>query len=317
MQTVQQVTVARQRAEEPEASAGKETKIAVVIPTMNEPAVGKVIGEARQSLKGYALEVVVVDKSVDDTPEKATEAGARVIAQERSGYGDAYVLGFGHVPPDTKVVVTIDGDYTYDPREISLLIDPILRGDADLVLGNRFAHMDRGAMALRNRFGNRVITGTINLLFGLRLKDSQTGFRALRAGALRQLELESDGMPFASEMIIDAHRKGLHIAEVPVSYRRRIGQAKMKAYRDGSLIIGLVLLMAQRYNPLTIFLPIGLLTMLGGIVLWAIVIQEWLSTGTINRLASVAGGTLLFLTGVQIIIFGVLTSIIISVRSGR
>jgi hypothetical protein len=177
--------------------------------------------------------------------------------------------------------------------------------------------MDRGAMNVRNRFGNRVITVAINLLFRLKLKDSQTGLRALRASALGRLEFVSDGMPFASEMIIDAHKKSLRITEVPASYRRRIGQAKMKAYRDGSLIFGLVIRKAQERNPLAIFLPAGLVMMLGGVVLWVVVLQEWLATGTINRLASAAGGTMLFLAGLQVIILGVLAGILVSLYVRR
>jgi dolichol-phosphate mannosyltransferase len=177
--------------------------------------------------------------------------------------------------------------------------------------------MDEGAMTARNRLGNRVITLTINVLFRMRLKDSQTGYRALRTSSLRGLEFVSSGMPFASEMIIDGRNKSLSIAEVPVCYRQRVGIAKIKAYRDGSLIIGLVIRMSQKHNPLSVFLPIGGLLMFGGIVLWGVVFQEWLSTGMINRFASVVGGTLLFLAGMLIVLFGLLAGILITLRTKR
>jgi glycosyltransferase involved in cell wall biosynthesis len=317
MEQAAQVILQRQATGERQPGTGKGATITIVIPTMNEPAIGKVIGDARASLKDHRFEVIVVDKSTDDTPVKAGEAGARVIVQQDTGYGCAYVLGFRHASPESEVIVMIDGDDTYDPFDIPLLIDRILDGDADVVLGNRFGRMEEGAMTVRNRFGNRVITAAINVLFRLKLKDSQTGLRALRASALRRLEFASGGMPFASEMIIDAHKKSLRIVEVPVSYRRRVGQAKMKAYRDGSLIAGLVIRKAQERNPLAIFLPLGLLMMLGGVVLWIIVLQEWLATGTINRLASAAGGTMLFLAGLQVIILGVLAGILVSIYARR
>lgn len=302
---------------EPVIVTQKTAKIAIVIPTMNEPAIAKVIGDIRETLNGYDYEVIVVDKSTDDTPKKAGKAGARVVVQEDSGYGNAYLVGFSNMSPDTEIAVMIDGDDTYDPHDIPLLIAPIIDGHADIVLGNRFSHMDDGAMTARNRLGNHVITLTINVLFRIGLKDSQTGMRALRTSALRGLEFVSSGMPFASEMIIDGHKKSLSIVEVPIGYRRRVGVAKIKAYRDGSLIIGLVIRMAQKHNPLTVFLPVGGLMMIGGIVLWAIVFQEWLSTGTINRMASVAGGTLLFLAGMQIILFGLVTGILVTLRTKR
>ncbi|HEY3274279.1 MAG TPA: glycosyltransferase [Methanocella sp.] len=316
MEQAQQVILHDPVAENGKPGTGKAT-ITIVIPTINEPAIDKVIRDACQSLKDYDFEIVVVDKSTDDTPLKAGKAGARVIVQKDTGYGSAYLLGFRSASPESDIIVMIDGDDTYDPFDIPLLIDPILNGNADMVLGNRFSHMEQGAMTARNRFGNRVITVAINVLFRLRLKDSQTGLRALRASALDRLEFISDGMPFASEMIIDAHKKSLNIAEVPVSYRRRIGEAKMKAYRDGSLIAGLVIRKAQERNPLAIFLPLGLLMMLGGVVLWVIVLQEWLTTGTINRLASAAGGTMLFLAGLQVIILGVLAGILVSIYARR
>ncbi|OPY30765.1 MAG: Glycosyltransferase AglJ [Methanocella sp. PtaU1.Bin125] len=311
MQQVSQVTL------NPPVPGGPGPKIVVVIPTMNEPAIGDVVRETRQALAGRDFEIVIVDKSADDTPERASMAGARVIAQQGTGYGAAYIEGFRSLPPDAGIVVMIDGDNTYDPHDIPALLAPVVDGKADIVLGNRFARMDRDAMTLRNRLGNRVITGAINLLFGLRLKDTQTGLRALRARALRGMEFESDGMPFASEMIISARNQGLTVVEVPASYRVRVGQAKMKAYRDGSLIIGLIILMAQRHNPLAIMLPVGGLLMLGGLALWAFVFYEWLSTGIINRLASVAGGTLLLLTGLQVIIFGVLAGILVTLHVRR
>jgi dolichol-phosphate hexosyltransferase len=316
MEQVPQVILHEPATGERKPGRGKAT-ITIVIPTINEPAIDKVIGDARQSLKDFNYEVIVVDKSTDDTPRKAGEAGARVIVQQDTGYGRAYLQGFRNASPEAEVIVMIDGDDTYDPYDIPLLIDPILNGDADIVLGNRFCHMDQGAMTARNRFGNKVITNAINLLFRLKLKDSQTGIRALRASTLGRLEFVSDGMPFASEMIIDAHKKSLKIIEVPVSYRRRIGEAKMKAYRDGSLIAGLVIRKAQERNPLAILLPLGVLMMLGGVVLWIIVLQEWLATGTINRLASAAGGTLLILAGLQVIILGVLAGILISIYAAK
>ncbi len=301
-----------------EPARGREVKIAVIVPTMNEPAVSKVVNETRQALKHYDTEVIVVDKSTDDTAKKARKAGARVIAQEHAGYGNAIMLGLRYVAPGTDVVVIVDGDNTYDPYEIPLLIDPIIDGYADLVLGNRFTRIDEGAMTLRNRIGNRIITTTINLLYKLRLKDSRTGFRAISRHAVELLEITSEGMPFASEMIIDARKKSLHIVEVPVSYRQRVGQPKMKAYKDGSQILLLIVRMVRDYNPITIFFPVGVVMIVAGIGVWLTIIQEWLATHTATRYASIIGGTMLFLGGLQIVFFGLLSDIIlVALRSRR
>ena len=152
----------------------------------------------------------------------------------------------------------------------------------------------------------------------MKLRDSQTGFRALRAGALRELAFVSERDALRQRNDHRGARKSLSIAEVPVSYRRRVGRAKMKAYRDGSLILGLVIRLARRHNPLTFFLLVGGLLMLGG----RRPVDGGLrggadSTGIIHRLASVAGGTLLFLAGLQIIIFGLLAGILVATRPKR
>ncbi len=290
----------------------KSSKISVIIPTMNEPAISKVIDDVRKALKHFDLEVIVVDKSADETPKKAKKAGAIVIGQEESGYGNAYMTGFGTLTTNTDIVVMMDGDNTYDAYEIPMLVDPIINGHADLSLGNRFAHMEAGAMNARNRLGNHVITAVINRLYKLRLKDSQTGFRAIRKSALDTLEMIDDGMPFASEMIIDARKKSMSIVEVPVSYRQRIGEAKLKAYKDGPLILTLIIRMVRDYNPFAIFLSVGSLMILGSILTGGYVVYEWLSNGIITHLALTILSAMLFMGGVQVISFGLLADIILT-----
>lgn len=299
-------------AMDPVSSKDMTHRLSVIIPTMNEPAVSKVVDDARQALRHFSTEVIVVDKSVDDTPRKAKKAGAIVIPQGEIGYGNAYRVGFGAVAHDADVVVMMDGDNTYDGYEIPMLIDPIVNGRADVCLGNRFAHMEPGAMNARNRFGNRMITAVINGLYGLRLRDSQTGFRALRKSALDALDLDEDGMPFASEMIIDARKKSMRIVEVPITYRQRIGEPKLKAYKDGSLIFSLIIRMVRDYNPFAIFLTIGSLLILGSIVSGAVVVYEWVTTGVITRLATTMLAVMLFLGGIQVISFGLLADIILT-----
>lgn len=296
----------------------KTARISVIIPTMNEPAISRVINETKQALKHFETEVVVVDKSTDDTARKARKAGAVVITQEDVGYGNAYTVGFNNISHDTDIVVMMDGDYTYDPYEIPALIEPIVNGKADMVLGNRFAGMEDGAMTARNRLGNRIITRFINILYRLRLKDTQTGFRAIRASALRGLEFTSDGMPFASEMIIDARKKSLGILEVPIRYRQRVGEAKLKAYKDGSLIISLIIRMVRDYNPLVIFMPIGVLLILAGLALGSYVIYLYMITSRVDRIASTILSAFLIMTGLQIILFSLMTDILlVALRSRR
>jgi glycosyltransferase involved in cell wall biosynthesis len=289
----------------------KAAKISVIIPTMNEPAISKVVDDVRKALKHFDTEVVVVDKSIDDTPKKAKKAGAIVVHQNQSGYGNAYMTGFNLLSPNTDIVVMMDGDNTYDAYEIPMLVDPIINGNVDLALGNRFSRMENGAMPFRNRLGNRIITSVINRLYKLRLQDSQTGFRAIRKSALDGLEMADDGMPFASEMIIDARKKSMNIIEVPITYRQRIGEAKLKAYKDGPLILTLIIRMVRDYNPFAIFMSVGTILILGSICSGGYVIYEWIKSGVITHLALTILSAMLFMGGIQVISFGLLADIIL------
>src|SRR5512140_435042 len=112
MQASQIQTTVKPEVEDP--GKVRDIKVSVIIPTMNEPAISKVVNETKQALKHYVTEIIVVDKSTDDTARKARKAGARVITQEQIGYGNAYLLGFRHISPDADVIVMMDGDYTYD-----------------------------------------------------------------------------------------------------------------------------------------------------------------------------------------------------------
>jgi glycosyltransferase involved in cell wall biosynthesis len=286
-------------------------KISVIIPTMNEPAIADVLHDVFGALQQYSVEVIVVDKSKDETAMRAAELGAKVIHQTGTGYGDAYLTGFKHVSEDTETVVILDGDYTYDPYDIPKLLQPINDG-ADVVIGTRFALMDKGAMSRRNALGNRMLTALLRSLYHVRLTDSQSGMRAIRRSALDRLKLQSPNMPFASEMIIEAQKENLAITEVPIRYRTRVGQAKLDPFRDAFSILSITVRLVRDYNPLVIFLPIGLALMLVGFGYGASILIEYIKTGIVTRLAAAILSVLLILTGLQITLFGLLADIILT-----
>ncbi len=286
-------------------------KISVVIPTMDEPAIQDVLDEVFDALREQKVEVIVVDKSKDETAARAAESGARVIHQEGTGYGDAYVTGFKHVSEDTDVVAILDGDKTYDPYDIPALI-AVLDDGADLVIGNRFQLMDEEAMSKRNAFGNRVLTGLLRSLYHVPIHDSQSGMRAIKFSALNRLTLQSAHMPFASEMIIEAQKAGLHIAETPIKYRKRVGHAKLDPFKDAFSIVFMTIRLVRDYNPIVIFLPIGLVLFLVGIGYGAGILLEYLNTGVVTRFAGSILSVLLILTGLQIMLFGLLADIILA-----
>jgi glycosyltransferase involved in cell wall biosynthesis len=286
-------------------------KVSVVIPTMNEPAIEDVVKDVFSVLKDYDVEVLVVDNSTDDTSERAAKSGATIIHQRGKGYGNAYITGFKRVKKNSEVVVMLDGDYSYDPHDIPKLLEPIKDG-ADFVIGNRFAAMERGAMSRRNVFGNRILTSLIRFLYHARISDSQSGMRAITRAALDSLKMKSQNMPFATEMIIEARMEGLEIIEVPITYRVRIGEAKLNPYRDAINIIYTIVRLVRDYNPIVIFLPVGLILLLIGFGYGIDIFIEFIKTGVVTRFAGAILSVLLIVVGLQIMLFGLLADIILT-----
>ena len=176
------------KANRTDEAGGDRLRVSVIIPTHNEAgAIAKVLADIPADVVN---EVIVVDSnSTDGTPKVAERAGARVIFEQRRGYGQACLTGLANADsPD--VVVFLDGDYSDRPAELPLLLAPISDGRADITLGSRLAgSRTPGALPWHSAFGNRLAAGLISLLFQQRLTDLGP-FRAARADVLRALTLE-------------------------------------------------------------------------------------------------------------------------------
>gem|GEM_PF-65091 len=211
-------------------------KISVIIPVLNEEqSIGAVLNDIPKDL---VADVIVVDNgSTDHTPEIAHRHGARVVSEPRRGYGYACLRGIQELNrPD--VVVFLDGDFSDYPEEMSALVEPILRDQADLVIGSRsLGKHDKDALPPHAAFGNRIAGVLINLLFGFRYSDLGP-FRAIRYDALEKLRMVDQTWGWTVEMQIKAIKNGLRILEVPVSYRRRIGKSKITGTLVGSIKAG-------------------------------------------------------------------------------
>lgn len=213
-----------------------------MIAAYNEgPVIGDVIRRVRAVLKPGDDILVVDDGSKDDTSEAARAAGARVVRQEpNQGKGRAIIRGLQEAVGDA--VLFIDGDGQDYPEEIPLLLAEMDKG-ADLVNGSKFiGRLKEGAISVPNYFGNRFMSGLINLLFGVRITDSQAGFRCFRLDKLRGIRLTAKEYEIETEMLIKAIRRGFKIVEVPVTRdRRAAGRTSFKRIRNGLRILGTIL----------------------------------------------------------------------------
>jgi glycosyltransferase involved in cell wall biosynthesis len=285
--------------------ATQTPQISVVIPCLNEEeAVGRVVDQAREGIErsGRSGEVVVVDNaSTDRSAEVAAEHGARVVTEQRRGYGSAYLAGLAEARGE--YIVMGDADETYPLQELGPFVDKLEEGD-DLVIGSRFEGTIHGdAMPFLNRFvGNPILTGMLNVLFGVKVSDAHCGMRAIRRDALPALELHSTGMEFASEMVFKAYRRGLTVSEIPIDYYPRVGESKLNRFGDAWRHVRFMLL----YSPSWLYLyPGAALLLLGLVGMLA------LATGPIDvfgrswQIHTMLGFVALTLIGAQIIQLGV------------
>lgn len=206
--------------------------VTVVIPALNE---AKTIGEVIEKAVPHAAEVFVVDgHSSDGTADVARAAGAEVFFDHGRGKGDAVRTVIPHLR--REVTVFIDADGSHDPADIPSLVGPIMKGEADHVSGSRLiggsSELHGGFDECFRLMGSSLITACINKRFGVRLSDSQNGFRAIRTKVLKDLGLEEDITTIEQEMIIKTLRKGYRMAEVPShEYQRKAGVSKIRIGR--------------------------------------------------------------------------------------
>ncbi|UII21755.1 glycosyltransferase family 2 protein [Fulvivirga ligni] len=213
--------------------------VRVVIPAFNEEnGVGEVIKEIPMD---EVEEVIVVNNaSTDATAKVARAAGATVLKESEKGYGRACLKGIEYVKQknDTDILVFIDADHSDYPEELKMLIEPIIEGNADLVIGSRaLGSKEKGSMTPQQVFGNWLATRLLKLFYGVRFTDLGP-FRAIKFQKLLELQMEDKTYGWTVEMQLKAAKKKIKCVEVPVNYRRRIGFSKISGTVKGTIMAG-------------------------------------------------------------------------------
>lgn len=283
-------------------------ELTIVMPTLNEEeGIQECIDRAKRAIEtlGVTTEIIISDSSTDRTPEIAREHGAIVVQPTESGYGNAYKYGFEHARGE--YIAIGDADTTYDFEELPKLLRCAEDEEADLVLGSRLnGEIKPGAMpTLHQYIGNPLLTRFLNVFYDAGVSDAHSGFRVIRQDALEALDLQTGGMEFASEMIMEAASQNMAIAEVPITYHEREGEATLESFRDGWRHVKFMLINAPGY---LFSVPAAWFTLFG-IITMGLSLAEVTLAGLSFGIQTMIGGMLLTIVGYQVASLGLFSSI--------
>jgi glycosyltransferase involved in cell wall biosynthesis len=218
-----------------------DKKIVVIIPVFNEE---ESLPHVLADIPKFADEVIVANNgSTDNTPEVAKKAGATVVNENERGYGAACLKAIEHIGnKNYDTVIFLDGDYSDFPEEMDRIVKPLIKDDYDLVIGSRMiGAREEGAMLPQAIFGNWLSSFLINLFWKYEFTDLGP-FRAIKYSSLLKLNMQDRNFGWTVEMQIKAAKQKLKTTEVPVSYRKRIGQSKVTGTIKGTIKASLKIL---------------------------------------------------------------------------
>ena len=261
-------------------------KIAVIIPCFNEaPTIAKVVGDFRRELPEASV-YVYDNNSSDDTARIACESGAVVRHEPRQGKGNVCRQMFRDIDADCYLMV--DGDDTYPAESARALCDPVLTGEADMVVGDRLSN---GTYAKQNErtfhgFGNDLVRAMIKWIYGYGFEDVMTGYRAMSRPFVKTFPVLSEGFQIETELSIHAVDRRWRIVNIPVEYRDRPdgSVSKLNTVSDGLKVIAMIGSLFKDYRPLKFFSLVALAFCIGGLCAGMPVVSEYLATGLVPRL---------------------------------
>jgi glycosyltransferase involved in cell wall biosynthesis len=244
----------------------KEPKIAVLIPCYNEEqTIGKVIEQFRKELP--SAEIYVFDNcSTDASAEIAAKQAATVIFEPRKGKGYVVERMFDSI--DADIFVMVDGDDTYPADMVHKLIEPLIAGKADMVVGARLAEYSDRSFRPLHVFGNNLVRGLVNWVFKANLTDIMSGYRAFSRRVTGLIPVVSAGFEVETELSIQMLYYQMKIMEVQVPYRPRPkgSVSKLNTFRDGCKVLWKIFSLFRAFKPLTFFGSIGIVLFIAGVL---------------------------------------------------
>lgn len=277
--------------------------VAVIVPCYNEAlTIGKVVDDYIRELPGATV-YVYDNNSSDDTAKIAREHGAVVRFEPRQGKGNVCRQMFRDIEADCYLMV--DGDDTYDETKAKAMADPILRGEADMTVGDRLSN---GTYAEENKrafhgFGNNLVRAMIKWIYGYSFDDVMTGYRGMSRAFVKTMPVLSEGFQIETEISIHAVDRRWRILDIPIVYRDRPegSVSKLDTVGDGIRVIMMIGTLFKDYRPLKFFSLVSLVLFAIGLILGIPVIQEYLATGLVLRFpTAILAVAFMFLCGLAL-----------------
>ena len=251
--------------------------IAVVIPCYQEAlTIGKVIADFRRELPGAKI-YVYDNNCTDATAAIAAQAGAVVRREKSQGKGYVVASMFEHLTED--ILVMVDGDDTYEAGHVHQLLEPVLRGDADMTVATRLTEHAEKSFRPLHVAGNQLVCGIINWMFAAQVSDIFSGYRVFTRECARQIPVTTRGFDVETEITLQALYRGQIIRELPVPYRARPAGSfsKLNTFSDGFRVLLRLFLILKSYKPLTFFGIIAILLFLLGLAAGSLPVYDYVT----------------------------------------
>ena len=287
--------------------------IAVLIPCYNEEkTVGKVVRDFKRVLP-QATVYVYDNNSKDRTSELAAAAGAVVRHEYQQGKGNVLRRMFREIDADCYILV--DGDDTYPAESAPEMARLVLEHQADMVVGDRLSstYFTENKRPFHN-FGNSLVRASINLLFGAKIQDIMTGYRAFSFQFVKTFPVLSHGFEIETEMSIHAVQRNMQVENVVIDYRDRPAGSvsKLNTYSDGAKVLGTILRLYKNYRPFGFFTAIAVVLALISVLFMVPVFAEYLATGLVPRFPTLIVCGFVMVAALMLFVAGVILSSLLS-----
>ncbi len=288
-----------------------KSDVCILIPTLNEAStIEQLIGDFQS--QGFNNILVIDGHSSDDTQALARKMGATVAVQKGKGKGQAIQEAFELI--QDPYTIMIDGDGTYLAEDINAMLEPIIQGQADHTIGNRFADFDPDAFTKLNLMGNRFLNKLFGFAYGIWLDDILSGYRGFTLDCIKSMHLNEMGFEIETEITVESVKSDHRIEVIPIRYIARHSNAatKLNPLKDGLKIGNTIFKMAKMHNPMFYFGILGSILIVAGLFVGIYVVSEWFSG--VTRIPMTILTALLILSGFQMFIFGMLSDLVVSLH---